>query len=409
MKNAYIYDTKRGILQIYGNPIWSKPNTTIKIFCKEYNIKLEDFNLPVEIDSSVINCNELFKDCIRFNQKVVIPDGVKSCSEMFYHCKSFNQSIVLPESIEMVYCMFGDCKVFNQEVKIPDCVKNSSGMFMGCESLNQRIVLSQNTVICEAMFKQCKSFNQEIILPEKVEDCACMFEDCIKFNQPIVLNNNITNCWRMLYGCESLNQLVQLLSIRQYCSEDMFRGCSSLLPENVTIYSRKINKKSLEKKLQKMWGIENITEEIKSKTNIITVKNKKKVEIKDISYFLGNKINHITIEQIEEMTLQDTYKQIEKIYTKENLSGLKISAKSDNFMNTLCVYFDKAAFCIGIIDDWKETVLLYDSGEGEEMVSIQGDYYPKHMVSNNKELLFMIIDEFLQSGRPTKKVKLIRG
>lgn len=408
MKRAYIYDMKRGVLQICGNPIWSKPNTAIKDFCKEYNIKLEDFNLPVEIDSSVIYCTELFKDCIRFNQKVIIPDGVKNCSEMFYHCKSFNQPIVLPESIETVYCMFNDCKVFNQEVKIPDCVYNSSGMFMGCESLNQRVILSKNTIICEAMFKHCKLFNQEVTLPEKVEDCACMFEDCIKFNQSVVVNRNITNCYKMFYGCESLNQSVQLLSTGQYCSEDMFAGCSSLLPENITIYNRKTSEKNLKSKLQKMWGLEKITEEIRTKTNIITITKQKKVEIKDISYSFGNKVNHITTEQIKKMTLQEIYKQIKKMYKKENLSGLEISVKSDSFMNTLCIYFDKAIFCISIIDDWKETAILYDSGEGEDVVSIRGNYYPKHMVSNNKELLFMVIDEFLQSGRPTKKVKWIR-
>ena len=103
------------------------------------------------------------------------------------------------------------------------------------------------------------------------------------------------------------------------------------------------------------------------------------------------------------MSLQEVHTQLEKMYRKGNLTGLEISAKSDRLMHTLCIYFDKAVFCIGIMDDWKETVLLYDSGEGEEPAVIQGNDYPKHMVSDNKELLFMVVDEFLQSGKPTKK------
>lgn len=109
------------------------------------------------------------------------------------------------------------------------------------------------------------------------------------------------------------------------------------------------------------------------------------------------------------MSLQEVHTQLEKMYRKGNLAGLEISAKSDHFMHTLCIYLDKTIFCIGIIDDWKETALLYDSGEGEEPAVIQGNYYPKHMVSDNKELLFMVVDEFLQSGKPTKKAKWTKG
>lgn len=430
MKYTYVYDTGRNILRICGSPTRGNPNTAVRDFCDEHNVKLEEFNLPVEIDSSVVDCTELFKDCLCFDQEVVIPDGVKYCFKMFYHCESFNQPIILPESIKEVYGMFYGCRAFNQEVKIPDCVSNSSGMFMGCESLNKKVVLSNNTVVCEAMFKFCRSFNQEVILPEKVEDCVNMFADCIKFNQPVVVKENVTNCWMMFYGCESLNQPIQLLGTGQCCYEDIFVGCSTLFPENVTIYNRKNSRKNLEKKLGKMWGMENITEEIMKKINIITAKTPKKVTIKNISCTFGHKVYNITEAELGEMTLQEIHGRIEKMYKKGNLSGLEISAKSDDFMNTLCVYFDNmpylsvqadtqtdnveslfhdTAFCIGIIDDWKETALFYDSGEGEESVVIRGNYYPKHMVSNNRELLFMVVDEFLQSGKPTKKVKWTKG
>ena len=36
-------------------------------------------------------------------------------------------------------------------------------------------------------------------------------------------------------------------------------------------------------------------------------------------------------------------------------------------------------------------------------VEIQGNYYPSHMVSNHKGLLFSIITEFTQNGRIVNK------
>lgn len=41
---------------------------------------------------------------------------------------------------------------------------------------------------------------------------------------------------------------------------------------------------------------------------------------------------------------------------------------------------------------------LYDSGEGKEQVAIRGNVYPRHMVSEDKELLLKIINVFFKTA-----------
>lgn len=397
MIETYKYDEQNNALRVYYPP-------GVHNFCRDNNVRLEEFNLPVVIDDTIKSCSSMFKGCRVFNQKVIIPDGVDDCYEMFLDCESFNQPINLPESVKRVYHMFMNCKSFNQTIKIPPDVKKMVGMFVGCEALNQPIILPENGEIFMGALKDCKSFNQKVTLPETATDCICMFFGCSSFNQPVTIGENVERCGLMFTDCVELNQPIQLLSPNCLC-DDMFKNCTSLLPENVTLYCKRLTRKNLEKKLQKVWG----TEEIKDKTNIVTVKTKKTAKVSNIHYTLeGNYSFDIESKEIRQLTLQEIHERLENVYDQGGLLALEISEESEESMKTLTIYFDKQVFCIAVIDEWNDTVYYYDSGEGEESVNIQGNVYPRHMVSEDKELLFLIVDEFLKSCKPTKKVKWVK-
>ena len=408
MNKKYTYNEKDNSIEVIYSPSWGeKYNTAIQDFCNDYGIDIEKFDLPVTIGSEVKSCSGLFMGCKNFNQKVVIPEGVKSCFEMFLDCHKFNQPIAIPNSVNVVYAMFRSCLSFNQAVTIPEKVTITSAMFMDCEVFNQSIIIPDNTVSCIAMFKNCKAFNQKVILPSGIIESQSMFEGCISYNQPIIIGENVQNYNMMFYGCKSLNQQIELKSSSR-CDEAMFKDCVALNPENVNLYCKKIVKTSLEKKIQRLWGIEDVEEieEYRDKINIVRVKAESKLKIEKVHCVLtDNKQYDFTYEELKKMTLEEIHKKLETIYRENKLISLEISEKSDMSMKTLCVYFDKSLFCIGAVDEWDGIDYYYDSGEGEELVDIQGNLYPKHMVSSDSNLLFLIIDEFIKSGKLTRKVK----
>lgn len=374
MEKTYAYDEKNNIVKIYSI-------RAVKEFCRDYKINIEDFNLPVVLDDSMENCYRLFEGCSSFNQPVVIPENVTGCMDMFR-----------------------DCKAFNQSIKVPDNVRQCTRMFMGSQSLNQPVELSKSAEICDSMFAQCKEFNQKMIIPLCVENTSGMFSGCSSFNQSIVLGENVINCGNMFGNCVSLNQKIELHSTNCYC-DNMFYNCTSLRPENVTIYSKRTTQKNLEKKLQKMWG----TEEINGTVNIVTVKVEKRAKINNIHYVLKeSQTVDITEEEIKKLTLSEIHQKLEELYQSGKMKALEISEESEESMKTLSLYFDEELCSIAIVDDWDDTVYYYNSGEGEELVEIQGNLYPKHMTSSDNELLFLIIDEYLKNGKPTKKVKWIK-
>lgn len=135
----------------------------------------------------------------------------------------------------------------------------------------------------------------------------------------------------------------------------------------------------------------------------------KSIAINKIHYILkGDKIGDIKGKEINKLTVQEIHKQLENMYMSGNLVALEIDEKSDNSMRILSIYFDDVKFCIGIVDEWDDTVYYYSSGESDELEDIQGNVYPKHMISSDKEILFLIIDEFVKNGKPTKMVKWIK-
>lgn len=72
---------------------------SIILYCKEHNINLEEFNIPVIIPKGVINCSNLLRGCKAFNQSVLISNDVKYCDYMFYGCENYNQPTWLPTSV----------------------------------------------------------------------------------------------------------------------------------------------------------------------------------------------------------------------------------------------------------------------------------------------------------------------
>ena len=386
MDKKYIYNEKDNSVEVVYNPSRAdRYNTAIMDFCSDYGMDLEEFNLPVVIGSDVESCDRLFAGCKSFNQEVIIPAGVKSCLEMFLDCDKFNQPIVIPESVNVVYAMFRSCTSFNQAVTIPEKVTNTSAMFMGCEALNQPVIIPDSTVVCIAMFKNCKAFNQKVILPPGIIECPCMFEGCISYNQPIIIGENVQSYSRMFCGCELLNQPIELMSTNG-CDDDMFKNCVSLSPENVKLYGKKANRESLEKTAQRLWGLAD-AEEIENyaeKINIISVKAENKLKINNVHCVLANNKQYdLTYDELQKMTPEEIHEKLETFYRENTLVSIEISERSDTSMKTLCVYFDKSLFCIGAVDEWDGMDFHYDSGEGEELAAIQGNLYPKHMVSSD--------------------------
>ena len=188
----------------------------------------------------------------------------------------------------------------------------------------------------------------------------------------------------------------------------MFKNCTSLLPENVTLHCKWMIRKNLEKKLQNVWG----TEAIMNRTNIVTVKpqkTKKTMKIDFIGCILkGFRFLNINREEIKQLTPQEIHQKLEQLYDQGELSRLEIHGISEESYNTLYIRFEETIFCISIVDEWSGTCYSYNSGEGGEDVFIWERYYPRHMVSEDKELLFLIIDEFLKNAKPTRKVKWIK-
>lgn len=380
MDKEYDFDEKNHVVRIYS-PVG------IKTFCREHKIKIEEFNLPVLLDDSITHCSGMFQGCTSFNQPVVIPERVAGCMDMF--------------------C---DCKAFNQPVKMPAYVVQCARMFVGCSSFNQPIELPKYAAYCYDMFAQCKSFNQKIELPLRAENTSGMFAGCSSFNQEIVLGENIINCWSMFANCAALNQKIELHNT--HCLyNNMFLNCTSLCPENVTIYSGRITQKTLEKRLRQMWGRDEAEDiaDIEEKVNIVKVKTIKKIRITDISYTLeGNPSVELEEEELTKLTSAEIFQKLEELYSTQKLTALEISTRSASSMKTLAVYFDKELSAISVIDDWDESVSYYNSGEGKEPVEIRGNFYPRHMVSGDRDILFLIIEDFLKTGKPSKQVKWIR-
>jgi surface protein len=121
--------------------------------------------------------------------------NVVNMSSMFYGCNAFNQPITFDTSQ----------------------VTDMSDMFNDCKNLQQDISFNiQNVITIARMFQSCDNFNNLISFTNttniyKLADMSHMFLNSINFNQPIYFNTSqatskVTNMSSMFYLCYGFNQ-----------------------------------------------------------------------------------------------------------------------------------------------------------------------------------------------------------
>ena len=106
------------------------------------------------------------------------------------------------------------------------------------------------------------------------------------------------------------------------------------------------------------------------------------------------------------MTAEEINQKLQELFHGKKMETLEISEQSRKSMKVLTIEFEYPLSAIAIFDEWTETIYYYNSGKGKkEDVEIAGNVYPKHMVTEDEEVLFQIIDDFIKTGKPSKQVK----
>lgn len=214
------------------------------------------------------------------------------------------------------------------------------------------------------MFRNCKSFNQKVDIPEEIEMCSQMFDGCSRFNQPVIIGEYVTHGDFIFLDCRELNQPIEIRSRMCSCT-DMFKGCDSLEPQNVTIHCKRIRPTTLQNRLKEMWG----TEEVKEGTNVVYDPRQKKreVNITKVECKLINKERlKIPKDKIQQMTALEIHQQIQELFEQQKLETLEISERTDSSMRVLTIEFEYPLFAIAIIDEWTDIIHYYNSGEGKK-------------------------------------------
>lgn len=78
----------------------------------------ENFNQPIEIPNTVMDCRSMFEDCKSFNQPLAIPDNVKEYQHMLTGYKSFDQHLGAYNTFEhrkILFCANSNFKIFYEE------------------------------------------------------------------------------------------------------------------------------------------------------------------------------------------------------------------------------------------------------------------------------------------------------
>ena len=94
-------------------------------------------------------------------------------------------------------------------------------------------------------------------------------------------------------------------------------------------------------------------------------------------------------------------------YNNQELSSLEMTMETEECSKTLVVYFENKKICISIIDEISNKIYYYDSGEGDDSIEIPGNIYPRHMITENVDILRDIMGDFMQKCRPSKRVQWI--
>lgn len=98
------------------NYLLAHSHYSISLYCKENNISLEEFNMPVIIDKHIKNCSNMFRGCKSFNQNIVIPTGVRYCDYMFYDCTNLNHINCFPDTVISCKHAYDNTKIYNNKI-----------------------------------------------------------------------------------------------------------------------------------------------------------------------------------------------------------------------------------------------------------------------------------------------------
>jgi len=202
--------------------------------CKNFNQPLHTWNT-----CNIINMYGAFRECVQFNQPLNNwnVSKVKDMSYMFFNCIIFNQILDKwdTSNVKNMSFMFGYCNNYNKSLNMWNVsnVKNMSFMFSYCINFNQPLNTwnTSNVELMGGMFKHCIVFNQPLYAwnTSKVRNMYRMFLNCTEFNQN--LNNwdisNVTNICNIFRDCINFNQPLNLWNTSKIT--DMrcaFYGCS---------------------------------------------------------------------------------------------------------------------------------------------------------------------------------------
>lgn len=236
-----------GILRVYSN-------TGVKDYCEDNDILFSKFNIPVEIDESVQDCNDMFNgDCAvfeeytqadyfsSFNQPITIPYGVRMCDFMFSNCEHFNQDLELPPTVESAVHMLSYCIRFNKSLVLNEGLQYCSNMLSDCHMFNQCITIPSTVRDCRYLLSYCRDFDSEIIMCNGIKRCDYMLMNCVSFNRSLDIPASVIICNGLFQGCESLSIKISLPDGIKSCSH-IFDQCPNydymlVLPKSVARYN----------------------------------------------------------------------------------------------------------------------------------------------------------------------------
>lgn len=90
------------------------------------------------------------------------------------------------------------------------------------------------------------------------------------------------------------------------------------------------------------------------------------------------------------------------------VSSIDISVVINNINFVLNVRGNGVDFAIGIINEYEESVSYYNNGDNKEgFTELAGEAYPNYMISNDINVISLIIDHFVKTGEPLPEVAWI--
>ena len=208
-------------------------NNQIKFIKEISNLKEGFYNFIILINQNIINCKDMFKDCINILEINFIKfdtKNVTNMSHMFDNCKSLK-----------------NLDITNFDTKN---INDMSHMFSNCESLNKLDISkfdTKNAINMSHMFNNCKSLKNLDITnfnTKNVKDMSYMFSFCNSLNKLDASSfdtKNVINMSYMFKNCSSLNELdVSSFDTKNVINMSyMFYNCNSLKKLDVSNFNTK--------------------------------------------------------------------------------------------------------------------------------------------------------------------------